>query len=365
MTSPLPKSESATLKNFFMKIIDRLKYFNLKSDSIRDYINHILATLDQLDDIDQAKPSTITDITIIEHKSDDLMVDMFEFIQWIASHWNDTDPDYDYISLGNELEDELLNDFSVSRETRQEKLQRCLDVVSDSLWVNVWEQEELIAFTESLKGTLQERLAHHLIKANTLPDFWERMSVSTDYPYIINGKTLNVDRAEQLAKDWGWRLELYFRQGYLCQKEVMNRIEDADKQLNPQPDTKQDVTTEQIKLLKNDEIIELFSLLIEQGYMEQAENKYRWLKSNVLLSYLCERLSNIFDLSEKRGEDDKEFINWSVFGGLFIVKGQKGEFIANGKKLNRYRTDWLKNHKPNGFSPKGYEDIEELLYDYK
>lgn len=150
-----------------------------------------------------------------------------------------------------------------------------------------------------------------------------------------------------------------------CLNKVVSEIE--SEFLTPQPDTstKQEKTVIGSPILDNIEIVEVFDKLIKNGYVEPVGDRYRWLKDNALLAYLCERISTIFELSEKRGDDDKEFTNWRVFNGLFIVKGQNGDIVADSRKLNRYRTDWLKNHRPDGFSPRGYEDIESLLYDYK
>lgn len=347
-----------------MKIIDRLNNFKYMSDNIRLYIGRMIATLNQLDMLENETPTTDEATEEHERKTDNLMVDMFEFIQWIGVNFNQIDYGCEYSLLEKELENELINDFTVSTDILKRKLQRIMDIVRDSMWPFVW--DEYLKFTHSLiNGELKNRIKHHLLKAPSMTEFWERMEWSNDYPFIINGKPLDESRSEQIARDWVWRLEHYFRQGFLCQQAMMDKIEEADKVLNPQPDT----STEQEQTVKRSPIAEekgikvAFDLAEKKGLMRLEGVYYRWLADNALLAYFCERLYNLF-LSMTKGNK-----SWGYFSNWFIVKGKDGkDIIPNGAKLNRYKTDWkadrlLDSEDP--FCPDGDKIIDEIILSAK
>lgn len=345
-----------------MNILDRLNQFNSESDNIRLYISHIRATLNQLDNIDNENPKTDMEVKEREHRTDDLMVDMFEFIQWIANNYNQGGNAFD---LGKELENELLNDFTVSTDILKRKLQRFKDIVKDSLWPFVWDETDFKDFTQSLTdGTLQGQIKKHLLKATLISDFWDRMTWSKDYPYIINGKQLDETRAEQIAKDWRWRLEFFFRQGYDCQLELLNKIEDADKQLNPQPEpsTKQEQTAKRFPITDNEEIKEIFDEAVKRGFMSYTDKGIKWLRGNPLLAYFCVKLSTYLNISEKIYEDN-DATNWSYFSGKFLTKRQGGKWeLADAVKLHDYKFGNMKGKTE--FLPKGYEDIDDLILEF-
>ena len=347
-----------------MKILDRLDQFKYKSDNIRLYISHIRATLNQLDNIGRESPKTDFEVEELEHKTDDLMVDMFEFVQWIANNYNQEGNAFE---LGKELENELLNDFTVSTDILKRKLQRFKDIVKDSVWPFVWDETDFKGFTQSLTdGTLQVQIKKHLLKATSMPEFWDRMTWSKDYPYIINGIQLDENRAEQIAKDWVWRLEFYFRQGYNCQLELLNRIEDADKQLNPQPDTPELPTIfQQFSLFKdNFKVAKVFIHLIEDELMEIDGNYFRWLDDRTSLCYLCYSLNLHYDLSTNKN------IPWVSFSNMFLCKVWGKWGVQTNNDLRDNWQQFLKKAKsdydPNGnegkvLPPKGKQAVWEKI----
>lgn len=348
-----------------MKILDRLNKFKTESDNIRLYISHIVATLNQLDNIDSKTPKTDMEVEKLEDMTDDLMVDMFEFIQWIANNYNQGNNAFD---LGNELENELLNDFSVSTDILQRKLQRFKDIVKDSVWPFVWDETDFKGFTQSLTdGRLQGQIKRHLLKATVMPDFWDRMTWSNDYPYIINGQQLDESRAEQIAKDWVWRLEFYFRQGYLCQKKMLDKIEEAEQILNPQPDTTElPPIFQQYDIFKdNASVAKVFVSLIDEGLIKIDGNLFRWLDDRNSLCYFCYSLNLHYDLNTKNNN-----VPWVSFRNMFLCKIW-GKWVEQTN--NDLRDNWqqyLKNAKseydPNGeqgkiLPPRGKQKIWEKI----
>lgn len=352
-----------------MKILDRLNKFKTESDNIRLYISHIVATLNQLDNIDSKTPKTDMEVEKLEDMTDDLMVDMFEFIQWVANNYNQGNNAFD---LGNELENELLNDFSVSTDILQRKLQRFKDIVKDSVWPFVWDETDFKGFTQSLTdGRLQGQIKRHLLKATVMPDFWDRMTWSNDYPYIINGQQLDESRAEQIAKDWVWRLEFYFRQGYLCQKEMLDKIEEAEQILNPKPDT---TTEKQAKdpifdiyeLFNNDWVVTLFQDMIKEQIISIDKGYFRWHWDRSLLLWFCKHMSELCGLTKYK--NNKPQIGWLTFNSMFICKVWNNWTIQTNEDLRKAWQDWMKKVKAdksdkngNPLPPRGWNIIEGLI----
>lgn len=343
-----------------MKIIDRLNNFKYMSDNIRLYVGRIIATLNQLDMLENETPTTDEDTEEHERKTDNLMVDMFEFIQWIGVNYNQIDYGCEYSLLEKELENELMNDFTVSTDILKRKLQRFTDIVRDSMWPFVWDKTEYLNFTQSLSnGELKNKIKHHLLNTPSMTEFWERMEWSNDYPFIINGKPLDESRAEQIAHDWVWRLEYYFRQGYLCQQAMMDKIEEADKALNPQPDNNKVLPSifQQFEILRNNfRVKNAFVYAIEAGLMEVDGVYFKWLKKRQVLAYFCWSIGHVLI-------PDADNVQWSVFNGMFIAK-RGGEYeIENNDTLRRCYIDYenkTPNHKKDN-PPDGWKIVDDII----
>lgn len=349
-----------------MKITDRLSNFNYMSDHIRLYIGRIIAVLNELDMLEGEAPTTDEEVEERERKTDNLMVDMFEFIQWIGTNYNQIDYGCEFSALKKELEDELLNDFTVSTDILRRKLKRFEDIVRDSIWPFVWDETEYLNFTHSLNnGELANRVKHHLLKAPTMTEFWERMEWSKDYTFIINGKPLDECRAEQIARDWVWRLEYYFRQGFLYQELIMNKIEEADNELNPCPNTSTDATQSTFKqspVLSYPDVVEWLKMAEKEGLVKQFERGWIWLKDNEipLLAYFCQQICRHSKNIKGKILNGEECVNWAVFKDCFWLQDQRGGYsVVTTSKLKQCKADQVKSR--TALMPDGYGEIDNIF----
>ena len=140
-------------------------------------------------------------------------------------------------------------------------------------------------------------------------------------------------------------------------------LKEAEQILNPQPtptETEpQKTSTELDFLLGYDGIKVAFEMAQEQGYMKAEGQYFRWLRENDLLAYFCEKLYKQFLTLTKSNK------SWGYFSNIFISKGTGGkDLIPDGKKLNRYKTDWKQDRmleKGDPFCPDGCTEIDVLI----
>ncbi len=157
------------------------------------------------------------------------------------------------------------------------------------------------------------------------------------------------------------------------QERVQKIIKGAESILNPQPDTstEQEQTVKRSPILENTELIEIINESVKRGYTEKTNGGYyRWLRENPLLAYFVQQLSEYLDLSEKLYEKEDgeiESTNWSYFGGIFETKRRGGKWeLADGDKLHDYKRGAMKGKdRKKKYQPKGFEDIDDLMLDFR
>lgn len=157
------------------------------------------------------------------------------------------------------------------------------------------------------------------------------------------------------------------------QERVQKIIKGAESILNPQLDTstEQEQTVKRSPILENTELIEIITESVKRGYAEKTNGGYyRWLRGNPLLAYFVQQLSEYLDLSEKLYEKEDgeiESTNWSYFGGIFETKRRGGTWeLADGNKLHDYKRGAMKGKdRKKKYQPKGFEDIDDLMLDFR
>lgn len=349
-----------------MDIRQGLENLQWHSKAARHLLTDIIDKLDELDGMDLITSSTKEETDELINRKDNATVDLYNRLQG-------------FLNLLDWYNEELKNLYGLEKELKLKLIQNDTDsdevirrsgkvygsIFSETYYPETWDKDDFTAKTHSLTTDLKNRISNRLMRENEIPEFKERMVDYGANKDLISNEPMTRQRADRIASNLVFWIDHYLSNVCRCQKSIADILDEGYSLMYPDTTTEQEKTVIGSPILDNIEIVEVFDKLIKNGYVEPVGDRYRWLKDNVLLAYLCERISTIFELSEKRGNDDKEFTNWRVFNGLFIVKGQNGDIVADSRKLNRYRTDWLKNHRPDGFSPRGYEDIESLLYDYK
>lgn len=156
-----------------------------------------------------------------------------------------------------------------------------------------------------------------------------------------------------------------------CLNKVVSEIE--SEFLTPQSDTstEQEQTVKRSPIMENTELIEIINESVKRGYAEKTKGGYyRWLRDNPLLAYFVQQLSEYLDLSEKLYEKEDgeiESTNWSYFGGIFETKRRGGKWeLADGDKLHDYKRGAMKGKdRKKKYQPKGFEDIDDLMLDFR
>ena len=177
--------------------------------------------------------------------------------------------------------------------------------------------------------------------------------------------TLNENETEESATEtvnkWWEILSVIMFNIELVQSRMQSIINETESILNPHPKQTetQKTSTELDFLLGYDGIRIAFEMAQEQGYIRLEGQYFRWLKENDLQSYFCEKLYNQFLSLTKSNK------SWGYFSNIFISKGTGGrDIIPDGKKLNRYKTDWKQDRlleKKDPFCPDGCTGIDLLI----
>lgn len=233
-------------------------------------------------------------------------------------------------------------------------------------------------------STLQNRLR---IVKNRYFGTWE-ITKAGEKDVVFNKLLHIVDRlSEILFSVYDWSNEDAHRKAvkwhdYLLQKwcnveqlqgYMQTVIDNAEGILNPQSDTstEQEQTVRRSPILENTELIEIITESVKRGYAEKTDGGYyRWLRGNPLLAYFVQQLSEYLDLSEKLYEKEDgeiESTNWSYFGGIFETKRRGGTWeLADGNKLHDYKRGAMKGKdRKKRYQPKGFEDIDDLMLDFR
>ncbi|MDO4334638.1 MAG: hypothetical protein Q4C37_02235 [Bacteroidales bacterium] len=146
---------------------------------------------------------------------------------------------------------------------------------------------------------------------------------------------------------------------------LLNTLSEREEEVNPQPQpSKAPTPVKNSDFWSNEELKPILDEAVNRGFMEKFDNGFKWLRSNPLLAYFIKVLSLYMDLSEKLYDDEVESVNWSYFSGVFLTKRQGGNWdYADGTKLH----DYMHSNKrgKTEFLPKGFEDIEDLMSEFR
>lgn len=155
----------------------------------------------------------------------------------------------------------------------------------------------------------------------------------------------------------------WLRDVLAIQDRMQKIIDGAEQILNPQPTETENKKKSNPPVLENDELKPIFEAAMQKGWMERQDYGFKWLRSNPLLAYFVRVLSIYLDLSEKL-YDDADSVNWSYFSGLFRTKRQGGKWeYADATKLHDYMYGNMRGKTK--FEPKGFNEIEDLMTDFR
>lgn len=155
----------------------------------------------------------------------------------------------------------------------------------------------------------------------------------------------------------------WLRDVLAIQDRMQKIIDGAEQILNPQPTETENKKKSNPPVLENDELKPIFEAAMQKEWMERQDYGFKWLRSNPLLAYFVRVLSIYLDLSEKL-YNDANSVNWSYFSGVFMTKRQGGKWeYADATKLHDYMYGNMKGKTK--FEPKGFNEIEDLMTDFR
>lgn len=149
-----------------------------------------------------------------------------------------------------------------------------------------------------------------------------------------------------------------------CLNKVVSEIEREFLTPHPDTSTEQEQTVKRSPILDDKDIVAAFNSVEQIGFMEYRDGYYYWMADNVLLAYLCNRISLYKDYSKQYRKGIGDLPNWTVFEGLFKAKGRKkDEWVeVNSQKLSDYQKAYMKTH--DSFSPDGCNPIDDIIDKY-
>lgn len=146
---------------------------------------------------------------------------------------------------------------------------------------------------------------------------------------------------------------------------VAETLKEVENLITPQPDTtEQEQTVKRSSILDDKDVKSVFDAIEGMGLMEKRDSCYYWLTDNVLLAYLCNRISLRKGYSKQYREGKGELPNWTIFVGIFKAKGRRKDvwIEVNSLKLAEYQKAYLKTH--NNFAPDGCRVIDDIIDKY-
>lgn len=134
--------------------------------------------------------------------------------------------------------------------------------------------------------------------------------------------------------------------------------------IQPDTSTEQEQTVKRSPIMNDKDIVSVFNAIAQLGFMEYRDGFYYWMADNILLAYLCNRISLYKDYSKQYRKGIGDLPNWTVFEGLFKAKGRKkDEWVeVNSQKLSDYQKAYMKTH--DSFSPDGCNPIDDIIDKY-